>query len=74
MADASTQEVTMLYFEPEPTLDLLARGKHEQCNHCGMPFISFDGMMLRYRAPDGRYYCNERHYRMAMAARTGRKI
>lgn len=46
---------------PMPTRDDLADGRHERCAHCKARF-PFDGAQLvRVRALDGKWYCNEVH-------------
>lgn len=39
----------------------LATGSHEKCAWCRAPFVWSNGAWDRYKALDGKYYCQESH-------------
>jgi hypothetical protein len=43
------------------SLEELADGVHERCAWCHAPFIHTQGKWQRFKALDGKYYCDETH-------------
>lgn len=45
----------------EISLEELCSGERERCAWCGAPFIHTNGKWERYKALDGKFYCDEQH-------------